>query len=178
MPVKRKKARSAKWSQCIPYNCHSQPKRWCWQNYYISQFNSLAACGLRVLLVDFDPQGNASTGLALIFRTRCEQLWLVTGEVSGDTINSLSTGLDIIAAGWAFGRGSRINGSWSSWVSPRWSVGGVTEEYDHILIDCPPSLGLASKCALCCKHCLCRCNVEFARVCPANANHRDCSRRT
>ena len=61
----------------------------------------LAACGRRVLLVDFDPQGNASTGLGIDLSERVANSYrLVTGEVSvWDTIkSSFVPGLDIIAA--------------------------------------------------------------------------------
>ena len=62
---------------------------------------ALAACGRRVLLVDFDPQGNASTGLGIDLSERVANSYrLVTGEVSvWDTIkSSFVPGLDIIAA--------------------------------------------------------------------------------
>ena len=62
---------------------------------------ALAACGRRVLLVDFDPQGNASTGLVIDPSERFANSYrLVTGEVSvRDAIKASSVpSLDIIAA--------------------------------------------------------------------------------
>ena len=44
---------------------------------------AMAACGRRVLLVDFDPQGNASTGFGIDLEARrdANSYRLITGEV-------------------------------------------------------------------------------------------------
>ena len=45
---------------------------------------AMAACGLSVLLVDFDPQGNASTGLGIEQKNRNANSYrLVTGPMHG-----------------------------------------------------------------------------------------------
>ena len=70
---------------------------------------ALAACGRRVLVIDFDPQGNASTGLGIDLPERTANSYrLVTGEVNvRDAIKSSSVpSLDIIAAVVELGGGS------------------------------------------------------------------------
>jgi chromosome partitioning protein len=111
---------------------------------------SLAAClaerGRRVLLVDLDPQGNASTGVGVsqeqrlttayealsgaspledaVMPTPVERLSLVPA-----TVDLAGAEVELVAQ---FARESRL----------RRALEPVTAEFDVVFLDCPPSLGL------------------------------------
>ncbi|MGA8474777.1 MAG: AAA family ATPase [Candidatus Cybelea sp.] len=107
---------------------------------------ALALLGRRVLIVDTDPQGNATTGFGIqkaalthdiyhalmqetplervIVNTEIENLWLAPA-----TINLAGADVELVAA---LSRETRL----------RQALAPVLNRYDFVLIDSPPSLGL------------------------------------
>lgn len=111
----------------------------------INLATALAAMDLRVLVVDMDPQGNASTGLGFLKRSDVLGSYHVLRGDSAfeDSVKKTSIpGLDILC-GSKYLSGFEIEAS---------NVTGKEcclktalqsgSSYDYILIDCPPSLNL------------------------------------
>lgn len=119
----------------------------------INLATALAATGLSVLLIDLDPQGNASTGLGIARNDREYSSYdLLTNESSlaQCSVPTQIPGLDIIPATVDLSgaeiemvdlehRTHRLKAAMDGAPAGRWQV---------CLIDCPPSLGLLTLNAL------------------------------
>lgn len=111
---------------------------------------ALAAVKKRVLLIDFDPQGNASTGFGITERdANSYDVILEDTPISDTIVHTEVPGLDIIPATIDLS-GAEIE--MVSLVKREFSLKNALEDikssYDYILIDCPPSLGLLTLNAL------------------------------
>ena len=113
---------------------------------------ALAAVGRKVLVIDFDAQGNASTGLGITRPERQLTTYdvVVHNEFLGDAvINTLVPRLDIVPGDENLAgvetelsndphRSYRLRNALRTYVQE--ARGRGKTEYDYILIDCPPSL--------------------------------------
>ncbi len=115
----------------------------------INLATALAASGERVLLVDLDPQGNASTGLGISRDARGAGTYALLTEAVGTAAVTQSTflpGLSIIAAepDLAGAEIELVSGDRREFKlrDALREADKTTSHYDFILIDCPPSLGL------------------------------------
>jgi chromosome partitioning protein len=111
---------------------------------------ALAAIGEKVLIVDMDPQGNASTGLGVPRETRRITIYDVVVDsrsIHDAAVKTAVPGLDIIPAD-ADMSGVEIELSQADRRSYRLrdalgaQAGAGHTRYDYVLIDCPPSLNL------------------------------------
>ncbi|MEN2787728.1 ParA family protein [Sphingomonas qilianensis] len=107
---------------------------------------ALAATGQRVLIIDLDPQGNASTGLGINRADREKSTYdILLGElpITDAAVSTCVPKLDVVPAT-ADLSGAEIELVEYDERTHRLSraLARCEERWDVVLIDCPPSLGL------------------------------------
>jgi len=112
----------------------------------------LAYMGKRVLLVDTDPQGNATSGCGIEKANVDECIYDVLVEdvaAKNVTVSTVVENLNIIPATIQLaGAEIELVPTISREVRLKRALEEVKDQYDYIIIDCPPSLGLLTLNAL------------------------------
>jgi len=116
----------------------------------------LSQLGQRVLVVDLDPQGNATMGSGIDKRALALSVYDVLLESAGIAeakVRSESGGYDLLGAN------RELAGAEVELVQLerrderlRQALQGVSGDFDFVLIDCPPSLSLLTLNGLCSAH--------------------------
>ena len=110
---------------------------------------ALRQLGKRVLLVDSDPQGNASTGMGVAKSTRPNTYDMMINSVPVEKCVVHTEYGDVIPASKELAAASveLIDASEREYVMKN-ALFALYSEYDYMLIDCPPSLELLTVNAL------------------------------
>lgn len=119
---------------------------------------SLAVLGKKVLLIDLDPQGNTTTGIGInkgdinrsvydVITGRCEIEEAITStkykrlSILPATINLAGVDIELLEK-------SKEEASFIKNAQLKLRLDKIKSEYNYIIIDCPPSLGLITTNAL------------------------------
>ena len=116
---------------------------------------SLGACFAeqkkRVLLIDLDPQMSATQwfGLQMDSRTLFD-VFADDGELKDAVMPSCCEGLDVIPGSrWMLGLDKALANEIGAEMTLQRKIDALPNQWDIILLDCPPNTGIASLSALC-----------------------------
>jgi chromosome partitioning protein len=121
----------------------------------------LAQAGQRVLMIDLDPQGNATMGSGVdkrqleltVYDVLLEAASIEEARVTSQKLVDAGCGYDVLGAN------RELAGAEVELVDVdrrekrlRLAIDEVASQYDFVLIDCPPSLSMLTLNGLCCAH--------------------------
>ena len=121
----------------------------------------LAKVGQRVLMIDLDPQGNATMGSGVdkrkleltVYDVLLESASIAEARAQSDKLKNAGCSYDILGAN------RELAGAEVELVEVerrekrlKQAIAAVDAEYDFVLIDCPPSLSMLTLNGLCCAH--------------------------
>ncbi len=121
----------------------------------------LAKVGQRVLMIDLDPQGNATMGSGVdkrklelsVYDVLLESASIAEARTQSDKLRDAGCSYDILGAN------RELAGAEVELVEVerrekrlKQAIAAVDAEYDFVLIDCPPSLSMLTLNGLCCAH--------------------------
>jgi chromosome partitioning protein len=107
---------------------------------------AMAMGGLRVLVIDLDPQGNASTALGVEHRDSAGVYEVLMGSATMPEVIKKVSGfpvLDCVSSNTSLAN-AEINlvSMVARELQLKAAIDEISANYDYIFIDCPPSLGL------------------------------------
>ena len=121
----------------------------------------LAKVGQRVLMIDLDPQGNATMGSGVdkrkleltVYDVLLESATIAEARAQSSKLQDAGCSYDILGAN------RELAGAEVELVEVerrekrlKQAIAAVDAEYDFVLIDCPPSLSMLTLNGLCCAH--------------------------
>ena len=116
---------------------------------------ALARQGQRALLIDLDPQGNATMGSGVNKRTLNQSVYdvLIRRASPNDVRQTVESGYDVLPANRELaGAEVELVGVAQRETRLKEALDPMLPEYDFVLIDCPPSLSMLTLNGLCAAH--------------------------